>query len=173
MRLVATLAIGWCALEVPGASFDGRINLPNSFDKKRPPVPAHIQHKHRAVSACVPQAQRSDRQCLPTFENRDASTALRLDPIKARKVRDQSDRRKPLDIRLRSEGVPDATPVMVESGAWDVVWPGLPANKRFSVEAGHAVRIELETITGRCERVVGQCVLRSDVGSKTIDVTVR
>jgi hypothetical protein len=173
MRLVAALAIGWCALEVPVASFDGHINPPKSFDRKTEPVPVHIRHKHRAVSACLPQAQRSDRQCLPTFENRDASTALRLDPIKARKLRDQSDRRKPVDIRLASEGVPDTTPVTVESGAWDVVWPGLSANKRFSVEAGHAVRIELETITGRCERVAGQCVLRSDVGSKTVDVAVR
>jgi hypothetical protein len=40
-------------------------------------------------------------------------------------------------------------------------------------EAGRTVAIELQTTTGRCERVVGQCFIRADATSKTAEVTVR
>jgi hypothetical protein len=125
------------------------------------------------VLTCQPQAQRSDALCVPSFEKRDAATSLRLDPIKARNLRSGADSREPVEVLVASGGTPAAGVVLVAPGVWDVAWPGLPARKRFSAEAGRSVGIELETTTGRCERVVGRCVVRDNVASKRAEVTVR
>jgi hypothetical protein len=173
MRFLAAVAIGWCALSAGGVAPDKQLQPPNSLRPKNAPLTVNVRHRHRAVLTCQPQAQRSDAPCVPTFEKRDATTSLRLDPIKARKLRNGADSREPVEIRVASDGTPEAGAVLVAPGAWDVVWPGLPARKRFSAEAGRAVSIELETATGRCERVVGQCFVRADPTSKTAELTVR
>ena len=173
MRIVVTLAIGWCALGLRDGVSDRRINLPSSLDRKKEPVPVHVHHRHQAVLTCLPQAQDGDSRCVPTHQRRNASTSLRLDPVRARKSRNRTDSREPVHIRITAEGAPVVSPVLVGAGAWDVVWPGLQASKRFSVEDGQAVRLELETTRGRCERVASQCFLRDNVVTKNVEVTVR
>jgi hypothetical protein len=173
MRFLAALAIGWCALSARGATPDSLLQPPNSLEPKNPSLSVRVRHRHRAVLTCQPQAQRSDAPCVPTFEKRDAATSLRLDPVKARKLRSGADSREAVEIRVASSGTPEAGVVPVAPGAWDVAWPGLSGRKRFSAEAGRTVGIELETTTGRCERVVGQCFVRANSTSKTAEVTVR
>ena len=173
MRFLAFLAIGWCALGVPSAALDRQLVPPNSIEPKNQQVSVHVRHNHRAVLTCLPQSQRSDPGCVATFERRDASTTVRLDPVKTRKLGNRDDSRQPVDLRIASDGEPEAGAVPIESGVWDVAWPGLQARKRFSAPAGSTVGVELETTTGRCERIAGQCFVRADATSKTLEVTVR
>jgi hypothetical protein len=123
------------------------------------------------VLTCLPQALRREAQCIATYGPRDAATTLRLDPVKTKKLPDGPDRRESARVRVAAEGAPEAIAVSIAPGAWDLVWPGV-TDRRFSVEAGQAVHIELETTTGHCARVAGQCV-QSDSTSRTAAVTVR
>jgi hypothetical protein len=109
----------------------------------------------------------------PLNERRDASTALRLHPVKVQSLRGRPDGRAPIDIRITAEGTPEAGAILAERGTWEVIWPGAAPRRRFTADSGQAAAIELETTRGRCERAQKRCLLRANEISKRVDVAVR
>jgi hypothetical protein len=168
MRLVA-LFVGWCVIPSSrGAHY--LVNAPNSFERTTTAA-VRIRHVHRSTDACVPDATRADARCQPVYSFRDPTTALTLEPLPARRIRGSREARKPVDVIVGSEGVPNGGDVGVAPGAWRIVWPGHPSQRTFRAGAGDLVHVRLNTTFGHCERVELQCELRPGVW-KTVDVAV-
>ena len=172
MRFITGLAIGWFTLNAEG-TMRQPLRPPSSLEPQNASASIRAHHTHRAVLACESRAQLREPRCEPTFEKRDATTTFRLDPVKLSRITRRDDTREPVAVRVRSDGTAEGDRVRVAPGVWEVVWQGLPARKRFSAEPGAVVDVALETQTGRCERVVGQCLIRNDAITRRAEVTVR
>jgi hypothetical protein len=142
---------------------------PSSIEPEPKTALVRLRHVYLAVTTCTMVRQMSEGHCLATYEERDATTALTLRPIRARRLRGAADRRTPVNVAIGSEGTPGDGDVIVAPGTWEIDWPGYPAKSAFVALAGKTSHVRLGTTFGACERGPQACRLR-EIVSRTVGV---
>jgi hypothetical protein len=162
--------IGLSAIVVlPGA----RARPPSSLEPEKTDASVVFRHRHQRVRSCSATRSGNELRCDASTVRAEARTQLKLVPVRARSLDPERDGREQVSVFIGSNGTSGGVPLAISPGTWEIVWVDSAPSATMTLARGGTATVSLASVTGRCEKKQGTCVLAPRPVARTVDVAVQ
>ncbi len=165
-HLPIAVLMAWFAAGADAPDGAAPTEPPSSLDPAASRGTLSLSHTHARVRSCERSVRKGTVVCTPEKEPADASTTLRLIPVKNPRIAGD-DKREVKDIALGESGLQDEA-LELGAGTWDLDWTDAARRARFQLAAGDELSIRLESVSGACRAVRRECSLVASATSRKI-----